>query len=42
MTRLVEALRSLGLEEKAELSGRWARIRGERCLVYLVETGRGE
>lgn len=42
MTRLVEAMRELGVVGEAELSGRWATIRGERCLLYVAETERGE
>ncbi len=42
MTRLVEAMQELGVEGEVELSGQWASIRGERCIVYVVENERGE
>ena len=42
MTRLVEALRSLGLAGEISLAGRWLKLPGERCPVYVVEaTGGG-
>lgn len=37
MTRLAEALDALNLRAELELSGRWARISGERCAVFVVE-----
>jgi hypothetical protein len=36
-TRLTEALRALGLDAEIEMSGRWAKLRGERCPVYVIE-----
>ncbi len=41
MTRLVEALRALGIEGQVELSGRWITIEGERCRVQVVEASWG-
>ena len=37
MARLVEALHALGLQGEVELSGRWVKLDGERCPVYVVE-----
>ena len=37
MTRLVEALQALGVEGEILLSGRWVKIRGARCSVYIAE-----
>ncbi len=34
---LVEALRALGLEGEIEVSGRWVKLRGERCAVYVAQ-----
>ncbi len=39
MTRLVDALHSLGLQGEVELRGRWVRLTGERCTVYVIEGG---
>jgi len=41
MTRLVEALEGLDLEGEVSLSGRWVKLRGERCPAYIVEVARG-
>ncbi len=41
MTRLVEALRVLGVEGSVALSGRWVTIEGERCRVQVVEASWG-
>ncbi len=41
MTRLVEALRSLGLDGEIALSGRWVKLQGERSVVYVVEAAWG-
>ena len=41
MTRLVAALRSLGLEGEMACGGTWVILRGERCLAYVVEAGEG-
>ncbi len=38
MTQLMRALESLGLDGEIALSGRWAKLRGERCSVYVVES----
>lgn len=37
MTRLTEALATLGLTAETSLAGRWAKLQGERCAVYVVE-----
>ena len=37
MTRLVAALQALGLEGEVALAGRWVKLRGERCAVYVAE-----
>ncbi len=39
--RLVEALHELGLHGEVQLSGRWAKLDGERCTVYVVEAAWG-
>ena len=36
MTQLVEALRALHLEGEVSLGARWAKLRGERCWVYVA------
>lgn len=36
MTRLLEALRTLGLEGEVDLGGRWVKVQGERCPEYLA------
>ena len=36
MTRLVEALRALGMNARVGPSGRWIELEGERCRVYVV------
>ena len=42
MIHLVEALRVLGLQGELALSGRWLKLQGERCWVYVAEqTGGG-
>ncbi len=41
MTRLEEALQALGLEGEIALSGRWVRVQGEQCMVYVVEAAWG-
>lgn len=41
MTRLREVLSDLGLEAKTELSGRWVRLEGHRCAVYVAEVASG-
>ncbi len=41
MTRLEEALQTLSLEGEVALSGRWVKIQGERCMVYVVEAAWG-
>jgi hypothetical protein len=38
MTKLVEALQALGLAGEIMLSGRWVKIRGKHCSVYVAET----
>ena len=37
MTRLVEALLALGVQGEIMLSGRWVKVRGERCSAYIAE-----
>lgn len=37
MTRLTEALQALGLDGEITLSGRWLKLRGGRCSVYVAE-----
>ena len=41
MTRLIEALEPLGLDGEIALGGRWVKIQGERCAVYVVEAAWG-
>jgi hypothetical protein len=41
MTRLVEALQTLGVKGEVGLSGRWVTIEGERCQVQVVEASWG-
>ncbi len=41
MTRLVDALRVLGVKGDIALSGRWVTIEGERCRVQVVEASWG-
>ncbi len=36
MTQLVEALDALHLEGELSLAGRWVKLQGERCWVYVV------
>ncbi len=37
MTRLTDALQSLGVEGEINLSGRWVKLQGVRFPVYVVE-----
>ena len=37
MTRLTEALLALDLHGEIALSGRWAKLDGERCAVYVAQ-----
>ncbi len=41
MTRLVEAVQTLGLEADIAPSLRLVKIRGERCAVYIAEVAWG-
>ncbi len=41
MTRLVEALRSLELDGEIALGGRWVKLQGAHCPVYVVEAAWG-
>ena len=41
MTRLVAALRALGIQGEVGNAGRWVTLDGERCRVHVVETARG-
>ncbi|MEO7908077.1 MAG: hypothetical protein ABIV47_00370 [Roseiflexaceae bacterium] len=38
MAHLVDALDTLGLNGEIALSGRWVKIQGEQCAIYLVES----
>jgi hypothetical protein len=40
MTRLVQAVRELGIDGEIALAGRWVKLQGERCPVYVVEAAR--
>ncbi len=40
MTRLVEALHSLGLDARVGPSGRWVEIQGERGRIYVAAAPR--
>lgn len=37
---LIDALDRLGLHAEILMNGRWARIEGERCPIYVVEMSR--
>ena len=41
MTQLVEALQSLGLQGEIAPSGRWVKLQGDLCLVYVVQAVSG-
>ena len=41
MTRLVEALLSSGIDGEIALGGRWVKLQGVRCAVYVVEAAWG-
>ncbi len=41
MTRLIDALRALGLDGELTMADHWVTLRGERCLVYVAEAARG-
>jgi hypothetical protein len=41
MTRLVCALEQLGLEGDIDLAGRWVKLRGARCAVFVAEADWG-
>jgi hypothetical protein len=36
-TSLVRALQALGLQGEIMLGGRWVKLRGKRCAVYIAE-----
>jgi hypothetical protein len=40
-TRLVDALHEMGIEAEITEDGRWARLAGERCSVYVAEVAQG-
>ena len=42
MTRLVAALRALGIPGVVGNAGRWVTLDGERCRVRVVESARGD
>ena len=37
MTRLVTALRAVGVDGEIALAGHWVKLQGERCAVYVAE-----
>lgn len=41
MTQLIDTLAALGLSGEISNQGRWVRLSGERCPVYVVETSWG-
>ena len=41
MTGLTEALHELRLEGETHLGGRWVKLRGERCNIYVAEAASG-
>lgn len=41
MTRLVEVLQHMNLQADIDLAGRWARLQGQHCVVYVVELAWG-
>ena len=41
MTRLVAALRALGVNGEIALAGHWVTLQGERCAVYVAEATSG-
>ncbi|MGI8587980.1 MAG: hypothetical protein ACR2M0_09885 [Chloroflexia bacterium] len=41
MTRLEEVLSAMGLQGEWSLGGRWLKIEGECCPVYVVESAWG-
>ena len=41
MTQLVDTLEALGLSGEVTNAGRWVRLQGERCPVFVVETSYG-
>jgi hypothetical protein len=41
MSRLEEVLGTLGLTAETSLDGRWIKLRGARCAVYVVEAAWG-
>ena len=41
MTRLEDALQALNLKGEVALSGRWVKVQGERCMIYVVEAAWG-
>jgi hypothetical protein len=42
MTRLVDALKKLGLTADVELDGRWIRLNGERGAVFVTASTWGD
>jgi hypothetical protein len=42
MTRLVAALHLLGLAGEIDLCGRWVKLQGEPCTVYVVQAAWGD
>lgn len=41
MTELVDALLALGLPSEISLAGRWARLEGGHCAIFVVAASRG-
>jgi len=37
---LVDTLNQMGLDAEVAMDGKWVRIQGERCSVYVVELSR--
>jgi hypothetical protein len=42
MTRLVAALQALGLDGEINLAGRWMKLQGKQCAMYVVEAAWGD
>src|SRR5439155_26001274 len=41
MTRLVDVVKQLDLDGEISILGRWVRLQGERCPVYVIEVAGG-
>ena len=42
MTELLAALHALNLDGEVDLAGRWVKLQGTRCAVYLVAAAWGK